>query len=105
MSAAGRTLGAVGLLAGIGLASMLSLSASGAGESAPIRVTTDTAEYCRELGDLVARTLGSTSAPPSPDVEELSGEGRRMCEKGEVRGGILRLRRAFVLLQMSESAP
>jgi hypothetical protein len=36
--------------------------------------------------------------PPPADVERLSGEGERLCDAGQTRGGILRLRRAWLLI-------
>jgi hypothetical protein len=84
---------------------MLLFSGSGAGQPAPFVLTTDTPEYCRHLGDLLSRTLRATPAPPPPDAVDLSSDGRRMCDEGKIRGGILRLRRALVLMQMLPSAP
>ena len=37
-------------------------------------------------------------APPPQEVTFLSSEGQRMCDQGQTRGGILRLRRALVLM-------
>ncbi len=58
----------------------------------PMRVTSDTPEYCAQLQLRLARI-----APVMEDVRRLVAEGREMCDHGEVRGGIVRLRRALVL--------
>ncbi len=44
-------------------------------------------------------------APPPQEVMVLSSEGQRMCDQGLTRGGILRLRRALVLLLHREASP
>jgi hypothetical protein len=36
--------------------------------------------------------------PPPEEVTSLSSEGQRMCDQGKTRGGILRLRRALLLM-------
>lgn len=69
-------------------------------EQPPVAVTTDTVEYCVQLQGLV-----SAKAPLPPDVKRLFVEGRRMCDHGEVRPGIARLRRAMWLLHHRVAAP
>jgi hypothetical protein len=65
---------------------------------APMEVTTDTPEYCEHLVNRV-RDLVEIAAPPPPrEVANLSVEGQRMCEHGQIRGGIMRLRRALMLM-------
>jgi hypothetical protein len=39
------------------------------------------------------------------EVASLSTEGKRMCHDGLTRGGILRLRRALLILEQSSPAP
>ncbi len=56
--------------------------------------TTDTLPYCMQLVRQVAERHS-----PLLDVQRLLNEGREMCEQGEVRGGIRRLRRALVVLR------
>ncbi len=58
----------------------------------PMAVTTDTAEYCATL----ARLAGGAPNPPA-DARRLLVEGKEMCDRGEIRGGIARLRRALVV--------
>ena len=66
--------------------------------AAPLRVTTDSPEYCDQLADRIA---AERTARPSatPDVQQLADEGHRMCEIGLIRGGLWRLRRALQLLE------
>jgi hypothetical protein len=56
-------------------------------------LTTDTPAYCTQLSKQVG-DRHSTIA----DVQRLLAEGRDMCDRGEVRGGIRRLRRALIIL-------
>ena len=62
--------------------------------------TTDTPAYCtqlvRQLADRHSAIL---------DVQRLLADGREMCERGQVRGGIRRLRRALVLLHGRPAPP
>jgi hypothetical protein len=55
-------------------------------------ITTDTAEYCVDLQHMVQQR-GSRL----PEVRKLFNEGRRMCDHGEIRAGITRLRQALIL--------
>ena len=63
----------------------------------PMQITTDTAAYCGQLSDQVARAQAHAATVP-PDVPRLATEGRRLCDKGLIRPGIERLRRAWMLL-------
>ena len=63
-----------------------------------MQVTTDTPEYCLQLAAEVAEARRAAPATP-PRVGLLAQEGERMCGNGMVRGGILRLRRALLLLR------
>jgi hypothetical protein len=74
---------------------------------APMRVTTDTAEYCGTLADQVARAeharrAAATAGQGMARVEELAAEGQQMCDAGLIRGGLVRLRRALMLLQSAK---
>ncbi len=82
------------LLLGLDGGSGLRLSAAG---ETPQQVTTDTLDYCHQLA---ARVDQLTSAGPRPPetVAELSAAGKDMCARGVIRGGIMRLRSAIVLL-------
>jgi hypothetical protein len=72
---------------------------------APQRVTSDTPEYCLLLLDRVSELVRVAAAPPPQEVTSLSSEGQRMCDQGQTRGGILRLRRALMLMMHSDVQP
>jgi hypothetical protein len=62
------------------------------------RVTTDTPEYCDSLAARVARD--EKARPNAPrQAEELAEEGHHMCATGLIRGGLVRLRRAWLMLR------
>jgi hypothetical protein len=73
-------------------------------DSAPMEVTTDTPEYCHYLSDRVHSQVHLASAPPPREVTDLSAEGQKMCDHGQTRGGIMRLRRALMLLMKDDAA-
>ena len=76
------------------LLACLGLSAPAWAQDPPsFALNTDTPAYCAQLVRQVAERHS-----PSLDVQRLYAEGREMCENGEIRGGIRRLRRALVLL-------
>lgn len=56
-------------------------------------LTTDTPAYCAQL----AKQVGDRHSNLQ-DVQRLLAEGHDMCDRGEVRGGIRRLRHALVIL-------
>ncbi len=58
----------------------------------PMAVTSDTAAYCATL-----QHLANAAPNPSAEVRRLIAEGQDLCDRGEVRGGIARLRRALVV--------
>ncbi len=72
------------------------------GEDGPVeRLTTDTPEFCQHL---VGRLEQAEQAKPtSQAVLTLAGEGRRMCDHGEARRGVHRLRRAMRMLMDEQS--
>jgi len=67
----------------------------------PPRMMTDSEEYCNHLNGEMSR-LRNRYPTPTREVRELADEGRRMCDKGQYRGGVARLRRALMLMK---SAP
>ena len=68
-------------------------------QPAPVAVTTDTPEYCERM---TARV--ETCPDLTAEMHRLLDEGRHLCARGEVRGGIMRLRRAMLLIQGREHA-
>jgi hypothetical protein len=71
----------------------------------PQQVTTDTPQYCLQLLDRVSEMVRIAGSPPPQEVTFLSSEGQRMCDQGQTRGGILRLRRALVLMMHQGEVP
>jgi hypothetical protein len=81
----------------VGLGAGTGMLTPAAGESPPEKVTSDTLTYCRHLA-LQLDQLKSASSNPPQTVNDLYIAGKDMCESGSIRGGILRLRSAIVLL-------
>jgi len=67
----------------------------------PMRVTTDTPQYCDTLANQVAQASRAHPAA-MPQAKSLAAEGQRMCDEGLIRGGLARLRRALLMLQSSK---
>ena len=62
------------------------------------RMTTPTADYCAHLIREVDRARSSN---PRADDRALllADEGARMCDRGSYRGGVVRLRRALIMMR------
>lgn len=60
----------------------------------PLRVTTDSPEYCLML----ARRLATEPKAEDPAIRDLVADGLRLCEDGHIRTGIAKLRRALRLV-------
>jgi hypothetical protein len=75
------------------------------GQGTPETVITDTPQYCMQLLDQVSGLVRAARTPPPDEVTHLSTEGQRKCGHGQTRGGILRLRRALVLMRTVDAAP
>lgn len=75
------------------------------GQNSPMEVTTDTPEYCLQLFDKVHTLEHYAKIKPPQEVCDLTGQGHRMCAHGQTRRGILRLRRAILLMMQEEPAP
>ena len=73
--------------------------------SAPEAVTTEGAEYCAHLQQKYAAIGHAAADPAAAEAATLSDEGARMCGHGNTRAGILRLRRALVLIMHPHDAP
>jgi len=76
-----------------------------ASDTAPAVITSDTPEYCRKLIARITQLVSETDTPPPVTVESLSTEGERLCDEGHTRPGILRLRRALLLLEQDPPPP
>jgi len=100
MSPSQRLASTAVLFAGLGLA-LAAVSLEAGAQSTPMELTTDTPAYCQHLSDQVDKRLRAMASPP-PEVLYLSNEGERLCDEGLVRGGILRLRRAWLLMAHPE---
>jgi hypothetical protein len=96
MSPLARTTGVAGLTTGLGIALMATVP--GVSHSPPAVVTTDTAAYCRELSAKLTELVRIAPRPPEDEVLSMGVEGRHLCDEGQVRGGILRLRRGVTVM-------
>jgi len=63
-----------------------------------LRVTTHTREHCAELA-VHASQLRRAHPGPQREADVLVSEGERLCAHGQIRPGIIRLRRAIMLLR------
>jgi len=92
-----RTAVVAGLI-GLGATASMSQTAPPPPTTGEVRVTTDTPEYCEKLAERVARD--EKARPNAPrQAEELAAEGHHMCNSGLIRGGLVRLRRAWLMLR------
>ena len=105
MLLSGRSTNQFRRVAGLGLVAVLLGGTPVLGQPAPQRVTSDTTEYCLRLSDRVSELVRVTSPPPPDEITALSSEGQRMCDKGQTRGGILRLRRAWMMMMHPDNEP
>ena len=67
-------------------------------EEMPPGITTDSPTYCLLLYERVESLRLAAAVAPPPEISELSAEGRQMCDKGLIKGGTMRLRRALTIL-------
>lgn len=74
-------------------------SADARSQQVPMEVTSDTPEYCQKLVDRVHDLEEVAPGKPPREVADLSVEGQKMCQKGQTRGGILRLRQAILMMK------
>jgi hypothetical protein len=91
-------------LMGMGLLSSgISVSAQvGPVQPAPMEITTDTPEYCRKLLNRISDLVRLATAPVPRDASDLAAEGQRMCDHGQTRGGIMRLRSALMIMEKGD---
>ena len=70
----------------------------------PVEITSDTREYCLRLLDRVSDLVRLSAAPVPSEVTTLSVEGERLCDHGQPKPGILRLRRALLIMEHGSGA-
>ncbi len=83
------------------LVSVLSGYAQVAPSSGPMEITTDTPEYCQKLLHRVGNMVRLATEPVPAEVTDLTSEGQRMCDHGQTRGGIMRVRSALKIMEKS----
>jgi hypothetical protein len=74
------------------------------GNDDSLRVITHTREHCAELA-VHASQLRLAHPGPHREADVLAREGERLCEHGQIRPGIIRLRRAIMLLRTPAPPP
>jgi hypothetical protein len=94
-----RFLGFVLLPGALIVASVGPTPAQISGQGSPMEITTDTPEYCQELLHRVGNLERLATAPVPHEVTDLTSEGQRMCNHGQTRSGIMRVRSALMLLE------
>jgi hypothetical protein len=103
-----RSFTTVGLLVALGVLPTISAGPVAAQvdtqQTNPIEITSDTPEYCMHLLDRVTTLLNLASAPVPQNVTDLTIEGHRMCDHGQTRGGIMRLRSALMIMEKTEGS-
>ena len=67
------------------------------GDAPVLEVTTDSRAYCRTLSRQI-----ETYRNLSREVRDLQAEGGMLCDQGQVRGGINRLRRALMAIRSGQ---
>jgi hypothetical protein len=68
-------------------------------QAGPMEITTDTPEYCQKLLNRIGELVRLAAAPVPHEATSLTTEGERMCDHGQTRGGIMRLRSALLLME------
>ncbi|MCC6716444.1 MAG: hypothetical protein IT555_01035 [Acetobacteraceae bacterium] len=88
----------LGVRAGAAQSAAPSAADRGGPQSEPLRIITYTREHCGELSRR-ADELMQRRPRVTPESVELRDEGKRLCAEGQIRPGIIRLRRAIMLLR------
>ncbi len=65
----------------------------------PARITSDSVSYCHQLAQRVDDLVHAAARPAPVEVLQLRAEGERLCTQGRLRGGLICLRRAVLLLR------
>jgi hypothetical protein len=74
----------------------------GGSGSSPMEITTDTPEYCQKLLSRISELIRIASMPVPHEAANLTIEGRRMCDLGQTRSGIMRLRGALMIMEKDD---
>ncbi len=64
----------------------------------PECITSDTPAYCEQL----AKKMNALGTMP-PHAHALWQQGRALCERGQIRAGLARLRRAMIIVRNGDS--
>jgi hypothetical protein len=88
-------LGASILSSGVPVAAQV----SPAGAQPPMEITTDTPEYCEKLLRRIGELVRLATAPVPHEASDLTAEGQKMCDHGQTRMGIARLRNALMIME------
>ena len=64
----------------------------------PPKMMTDSPEYCAHLASEMVK-IRNRRPLTIPYARDLADEGTRLCDKGQYRGGVARLRRALMLMR------
>ena len=64
---------------------------------APMQMTGDTMEYCMQLEHRISADPKRTA-----EVRQLVRQGHQLCDHGQVRLGLTKMRRAFMMLRQNQ---
>jgi hypothetical protein len=68
----------------------------------PMEITTDTPEYCQKLLRRITEMVRLARAPVPNEANDLTSEGQKMCDHGQTRMGIMRLRSALMIMEKDD---
>lgn len=95
-------------LAGLILAVSLAVWPDFSGHSVPpqvARITSDSLSYCHQLQQRVDDLVNAAPRAAPAEALRLRAEGQRMCAQGDLRGGLICLRRAVLILRTPVARP
>jgi hypothetical protein len=67
-----------------------------------MEITTDTPEYCQKLLRRISEMVRLARAPVPNEASDLTSEGQKMCDHGQTRMGIMRLRSALMIMEKDD---
>jgi hypothetical protein len=74
----------------------------GSAGTPPMEITTDTPEYCQKLLRRIGELVRLATAPVPHEASDLTTEGQKMCDHGQTRMGIMRLRSALMIMEKDD---